>query len=190
MMPLHLIQVLHIWNSLIGVILFSLLIGTAKNIKVFITGGAEIAGFGNFNTFAYPATFVYMFIPVIGSTVYSMILAFDSSPKYKAWLPSKTMRTTIAFFALTNLLAAMFPVIQGADVMSDGSAIECAWTNYMQWKTIYNAPDIFPWVTKMDQACAIFKACDAFCWILSIGWIVQLFLYVRAARNAKFYVSK
>ena len=140
---------------------------------------------GSFTTFAYPATFVYMLIPDIAATVYSIILAFDSSPKYKAWLPSKTMRSTIIFFAASVLIAALLPVLPGADVMADGSAMDCLWTNYMQWKIIYNDPVAFPWVTGMDKGCTIFKAADAFCWILSVGWIVQAVLYMRAARHAR-----
>lgn len=46
-----LIQIIHIWNTLIGVILFGLLIGTSSKIKVFITNGALIAGYGGFFLF-------------------------------------------------------------------------------------------------------------------------------------------
>lgn len=131
-----------------------------------------------------------MFIPTASAFLYSIILAFDFSPNYKAWLPSKTMRGTILFFTAAVFLAALLPVVPGADVMTDDSALSCAWTNYMEWKTIYNAPDIYPWVTRMDTACTIFKAADAFAWILFLGWLAQFVLYIRAAHYAKAFVSK
>ncbi|KAI8643017.1 hypothetical protein BD408DRAFT_442901 [Parasitella parasitica] len=186
----HLIQVIHVWNALVGLILFGLLVGVSDQIRYFINNGSVLAGFGSFTTFAYPATFVYMLIPGISATVYSIILAFDSSPKYKAWLPSKTMRGSIIFFAGAVSIAALLPTLPGADVMADGSALDCLWTNYMQWKVIYNDPVAFPWVTGMDKGCSMFKAADAFCWILSIGWIAQAVLYVRAAHHAKSFVKE
>lgn len=131
-----------------------------------------------------------MYIPVISSSIYSIILAFDFSPNYKAWLPSKTMRGTIIFFTVTLFLAAVLPAIPGADVMADGSTLDCLWTNYMQWKVIYNDPITYPWVTSMDTACDILKGADAMCWILCLGWLAQSVLYIRAARNAKSLVKE
>lgn len=117
--------------------------------------------------------------------IYSFILAFDFSPNYKAWLPSKTMRSTIIFFTAALLLAALLPAIPGADVMADGSALDCLWTNYMQWKIQFNDPITYPWVTGMDKACSILKASEGMCWILFLGWLVQSVLYIRAAHQAK-----
>lgn len=117
--------------------------------------------------------------------IYSFILAFDFSPNYKAWLPSKTMRSTIIFFTAALLLAALLPAIPGADVMADGSALDCLWTNYMQWKIQFNDPIAYPWVTGMDKACSILKASEGMCWILFLGWLVQSVLYIRAAHQAK-----
>lgn len=74
--------------------------------------------------------------------------------------------------------------------MADGSALDCLWTNYMQWKIIYNDPVAFPWVTGMDKGCTMFKTADAFCWILTVGWIAQSVLYMRAARQAKSFVKE
>lgn len=130
-----------------------------------------------------------MFIPTISAFIYSIILAFDFSPNYKAWLPSKTMRGSVLFFTAALFLAALTPSLPGADVMTDGAALSCAWTNYMEWKTIYNDPNTYPWVTRMDTACTIFKVADAFAWILFLGWLVQLVLYVQAAHRAKAFVS-
>ncbi|CAO3667918.1 unnamed protein product [Rhizopus stolonifer] len=191
-MPLtqRLIQIIHIWNTLVGTILFGLLIGVSSKIKTFITNGGEAAGYGNFQTFAYPATFVYMFIPTITATLYSSVLAFDSSSRYKAWHPSNTMQVSIFFFTVTLLLAALLPEIPGADVMTDGPAIECSWTNYMQWKIIFNNPIAYPWVTSMNDACSIFKTSIAFCWVLFIGWLTQFVYYMRATRCAKTYLEK
>ncbi|CEG66522.1 hypothetical protein RMATCC62417_03085 [Rhizopus microsporus] len=184
-----LIQVIHIWNSLIGVILFALLLAVTSKVKYFVSSGAEIAGYGNFQTFAYPATFVYMFIPTITATIYSIILSFDPSPKYKAWSPSRTMQGSIFFFAAALFLAALLPAIPGADVMTDGSALECLWTNYMQWKVQFNNPEVFPWVMAIDDACSMLKASDALCWILFIGWLAQVINYVRSASLAKNYLK-
>ncbi|KAI9473995.1 MAG: hypothetical protein EXX96DRAFT_610842 [Benjaminiella poitrasii] len=190
MKSLHLIQLLHIWNAIIGAILLGLLSGVSSFIKWFINNGSAIAGFGSFTTFAYPATFVYMFIPTISVIVYSLILAFDSSPKYKAWLPSKTMRSTIVFFTAAVFFAALLPVLPDADVMTDGSSIECLWTNYMQWTTIYNNPIAFPWVTGMEKACSLFKVADAFAWILWLGWLAQSVLYMRAAHQTQSFIKQ
>lgn len=145
---------------------------------------------GNFTVFAYPATFVYMFIPTISCMIYSAILAFDYSPNYKAWLPSKTLRSTIFFFTAALFLAALMPTLPGGDVMTDGAALDCHWTNYMQWKIQFNDPITFPWVTGMDRACSLFKAADAMCWILFIGWSAQSVLYLRASQKAKSYFEK
>lgn len=41
-----LIQIIHIWNTLVGTILFGLLIGVSSKIKTFITNGGEAAGYG------------------------------------------------------------------------------------------------------------------------------------------------
>jgi hypothetical protein len=131
-----------------------------------------------------------MFIPVVSSIVYSIILACDYSPNYKAWLPSKTMRGTIVFFTLAVFLAALLPAIPGADVMADGSTLDCLWTNYMQWKVIYNDPIAYPWVTSMDTACGILKGADAMCWILFLGWLAQSVLYMLAANHAKSFVKE
>ncbi|CAO3614566.1 unnamed protein product [Mucor hiemalis] len=189
MQSLHLIQWLHLSNAVIGVIVFGLLVGISSNIKTFINNGSVLAGFGSFTTFAYPATYVFMLIPTVSCIIYSIILSFDFSPKYKAWLPSKTMRATIVFFTFAIFLAALLPALPGADVMTDGAALDCAWTNYMQWKVIYNDPVAYPWVTGMDTACSILKAADGVCWVLFLGWLAQSALYLRAAHQAKFVVS-
>lgn len=131
-----------------------------------------------------------MFIPVISSVVYSAILTFDFSPNYKAWLPSKTMRSTIVFFTVALWFAALLPTVPGADVMTDGSAVNCDWTNYMQWKIQFNDPITYPWVTGMDHACSILKASDGMCWVLFFGWLAQSFLYMRAAHLAKSTVNE
>lgn len=212
MMSLHLIQLVHIFNAVIGVILFGLLVGVSSNIRTFINEGSVLAGFGkpqtkqtipkttadspsssqlgSFVTFAYPATFVYMLIPTIAATIYSIILACDSSPLYKAWLPSKTMRATIVFFTSAIFMAALLPVVPGADVMTDGSAMDCLWTSYMQWNVQFNNPIAFPWVTGMDTACSLFKASEALCWILFLGWGSQTVLYFKAAHLAKSFVNQ
>ncbi|KAI9252127.1 hypothetical protein BY458DRAFT_523137 [Sporodiniella umbellata] len=182
---LSLIQIIHIWNTLVGVILFGLLVGVSSKIKTFVINGGEAAGYGNFQTFAYPATIVYMFIPTIAATIYSTILSLDSSPKYKAWLPSKTMQTSVFFVAFITFLAAVLPEIPGADIMVNGSALECTWTDYMQWKIVFNNPIVYPWVTAMDEACAMFKASVAFCYILFLGWLLQAFNYLRSTQVFK-----
>lgn len=46
MKSLHLIQWIHIWNTMIGVVVFGTLIGVSKNIKLFIDNGSKLAGFG------------------------------------------------------------------------------------------------------------------------------------------------
>lgn len=46
MKSLHLIQWIHIWNSIIGLVLFGTLIGVSSNIKTFIDNGSKLAGFG------------------------------------------------------------------------------------------------------------------------------------------------
>lgn len=131
-----------------------------------------------------------MIIPTISAVIYSILLACDSSPLYKAWLPSKTMRGTIVFFTSALFLAALFPVLPGADVMADGAAMDCLWTNYMQWNVIFNDPVAFPWVTGMDKACSLFRAAEAFCWILFLGWASQVVFYFRAAHQAKSFVNQ
>lgn len=131
-----------------------------------------------------------MLIPTITCTIYSAILAFDFSPKYKAWSPSKTMQGTILFFTFAIFLAALLPALPGADVMADGAALDCLWTNYMQWKIIYNDPVAFPWITGMDTACSILKAADGLCWVLVLGWFAQSFFYIRAAHQAKSLVKE
>ncbi|KAI7888018.1 uncharacterized protein EV154DRAFT_566819 [Mucor mucedo] len=209
MKSLHLIQWIHIWNTMIGVVVFGTLIGVSKNIKVFIDSGSKLAGFGmkvnktpisidlltlsyvgSFTTFAYPATYVFMLIPTICSMIYSAILAFDSSPNYKAWSPSKTLRSTIIFFTAALWFAALLPAVPGADVMTDGSAMSCNWTNYMQWKIQFNDPITYPWVTGMDNACSILKASDGMCWVLFLGWLLQSYLYMRAAHRARSVLNK
>jgi hypothetical protein len=81
-------------------------------------------------------------------------------------------------------LAALLPALPGADVMTSGSGLDCAWTNYMQWKVIYNNPDVFTWVTDMDDACTVWKAADGLCWVLFLGWLLEIGLYMRAAKRA------
>ncbi|KAI7907930.1 uncharacterized protein BX663DRAFT_547579 [Cokeromyces recurvatus] len=186
----YLIQILHLWNAVIALIIFGLLVGVSSFIKWFINLGSSIAGFGGFTTFAYPATFVFMFIPTISAIIYSLILVFDSSPQYRAWLPSKTMQGTIIFFTVITFLSALLPVLPNIDIMTDRSSIECLWTNYMQWTTIYNNPIAFPWVTGMEKACSLFKIADIFAWILWIGWLAQSVLYLRAAHYAKFFIRQ
>lgn len=46
MKSLHLIQLVHIFNTVVGVILFGLLVGVSTNIRTFINEGSVIAGFG------------------------------------------------------------------------------------------------------------------------------------------------
>ncbi|KAG0180310.1 hypothetical protein DFQ29_000929 [Apophysomyces sp. BC1021] len=169
---------------MIGIILAGVLIGVATNVRSFITEGAALAGFGNFNTFAYPATYVYMLIPAVCSVIYSIILALDGSPQYKSWQPSKTLRSSISLFAGTIFLSAVLPLVPGADVITEpDSALQCTWTDYMQWRTIFANPDVYPWVVNMDKACVMLKVADAFAWILCIGWLALVGLYFRAARN-------
>ncbi|KAI8979404.1 hypothetical protein BDF20DRAFT_869314 [Mycotypha africana] len=190
MKSIHTIQLLHIWNATIGLVLFGLLVGVSTAIRSFIDNGASAAGFGSFATFAYPATYVYMLITTVSSVLYSIILASDLSPNYKAWLPSKILRSTIFIFTAAVLLAALLPVLPGADVMADGSAMDCLWTNYMQWKVIFNNPVAFPWVTGMDKACTMFRVSEVFCWILSLGWLAESVFYVRSARSAKSFLKE
>lgn len=73
--------------------------------------------------------------------------------------------------------------------MTDSSALECLWTNYMQWKVQFNNPEVFPWVMAIDDACSMLKASDALCWILFIGWLAQVINYVRSASLAKNYLK-
>jgi hypothetical protein len=125
-----------------------------------------------------------MFIPVASGVIYSVILGCDFSPNYSAWLPSRTLRSTIALVTGAVFLAALLPALPGADVMTSGSGLDCAWTNYMQWKVIYNNPDVFTWVTDMDDACTVWKAADGLCWVLFLGWLLEIGLYMRAAKRA------
>ncbi|KAF7721119.1 hypothetical protein EC973_005383 [Apophysomyces ossiformis] len=125
-----------------------------------------------------------MFIPAICSVVYSVILAMDPSPQYKAWQPSKTLISSISLFAGTVFLSALLPLLPGADVIAaPDSALQCTWTDYMQWRTIFNNPEIYPWVLNMDKACLMLRVADAFAWILGIGWLALTGLYFRAARH-------
>ncbi|KAI8980255.1 hypothetical protein BDB01DRAFT_851861 [Pilobolus umbonatus] len=178
---LHLIQIVHIWNTLIGIILFALLVSVSNHIALFITEGAVLAGYGNFTTFGYPATYVYMLIPVISATIYSLILTFDYSANYQTWKPSKTLRTSIFLLTFALFLASIFPVINGGDLMAEGSSLDCHWADYMQWKVIYGNPDQFPWVTGMDNACHLFRVADGFCWVMTIGWVFVSYLYVKSS---------
>ncbi|KAI8145858.1 hypothetical protein BJV82DRAFT_602495 [Fennellomyces sp. T-0311] len=183
---LHYIQLIHIWNATMGIILFGLLVGVATTIRSFISNGSELAGFGNYNTFAYPATYVYMLIPSICSLVYSVILAFDPSPSYPAWRPSKTFISSVALFAGALFFASLFPVLPSADMITrPESALSCSWADFMEWRTIYNNVDIYPWVNNMDIACGTLQAADAFCWVITIGWLALVALYVRRARQWK-----
>ncbi|KAI7857919.1 hypothetical protein BDC45DRAFT_565817 [Circinella umbellata] len=182
----HHIQLIHMFNSVMGIILFGLLIGVATSIRSFVSNGAQLAGFGNYNVFAYPASYVYMLIPSICSLVYSIILAFDPSPSYPAWYPSKTFLSSIALFAGALFLAALFPAVPGGDMITNpDSALSCTWVDYMEWRTIYNNEDIFPWVTGMDIACQTLHAADAFCWIITIGWFILLGLYIYRIKVSK-----
>ncbi|GAA5794852.1 hypothetical protein EDC94DRAFT_591710 [Helicostylum pulchrum] len=190
MLTFHPIQWLHLWNMVIGYTLFGILVTVSNNIKTFIDHGSVLAGFGSFTTFAYPATYVYMLIPTISCMIYSTILAFDPSPKYKTWLPSKTLRFSIIFFAAACFMGALMPALPGGDVMTDGAALDCLWTDYMQWKIQFNDPITYPWVTGMDKACSLLKAADGLCWILSLGWLAQSVLYMRAVQQAKTFVEK
>ncbi|CAO3648070.1 unnamed protein product [Cunninghamella blakesleeana] len=178
---LHFIQIIHIWNCIIGIITACILIGTASNVKAYVTEGAIVNGFGNYNVFTYPATFVYMFIPVISSIIYSGILAFDPSPQYVfTWQPSKTLTSSIICVSIALLLASLWPLVPGADVMTNPDAsIACTWKNYMSWYIIFANPEAFPWVTLMDTACDCFRASVGLCWVLSLGWICQSILYTQ-----------
>ncbi|KAI8364752.1 uncharacterized protein BYT42DRAFT_618897 [Radiomyces spectabilis] len=178
------IQSVHGLNAVLGIVLCGCLIGTATNIQSFVSEGSAIAGFGNYNVFAYPATFVYMLIPAVTATVYSFILMCDRSSGYEAWRPSRTMVSSIACFAGAVLLAAVFPLIPGADIITQPySSVECSWRDYMVWETIYNNPDVFPWVLDMGKACTCFRASVAFCWLVAVGWIAQTILYWRIAKR-------
>ncbi|KAI9264332.1 hypothetical protein BDA99DRAFT_537044 [Phascolomyces articulosus] len=182
----HYIQLIHMLNALLGLILFCLLIGVAVNIRTFISNGAELAGFGNYNVFAYPASYVYMLIPSVCSFVYSIILVLDPSPSYPAWYPSKTFLSSIGLFAGALFLAALFPAIPGGDMITNPeSALSCTWVDFMEWRTIYNNEDIYPWVNKMDAACQTLRAADAFCWIITVGWFALLAIYILRIRQIK-----
>ncbi|KAI9474875.1 hypothetical protein BDB00DRAFT_793396 [Zychaea mexicana] len=182
----HHIQLVHLWNVVMGIILFGLNIGVAVKIRSFISNGSEMAGFGNYNVFAYPATYVYMLIPSICSLVYSIILALDPSPSYPAWRPSKTFLSSVALLAGALFFASLFPVLPGADMITrPDSAMACTWADFMEWRTIYNNVDIYPWVGNMDAACQTLHAADAFCWIITIGWFVLLGLYLRRMRQLR-----
>ena len=141
---------------------------------------------GNYNVFAYPASYVYMLIPSICSLVYSIILTFDPSPSYPAWYPSKTFLSSVALFAGALFLAALFPALPGGDMITNpNSALSCTWVDFMEWRTIYNNEDIYPWVTGMDTACQTLRAADTFCWIVTIGWLILLGLYIYRIKSSK-----
>lgn len=141
---------------------------------------------GNYTTFTFPATYVYMLIPAVCALVYSIILFFDPSPSYPAWKPCKTFLGSIACFTASLFLAALLPVLPGADIMTaPESAMTCTWRDYMSWRIIYNNPEAFPWVDKMDAACQQLRAADAMCWILFIGWMSTLVTYIQRARRTK-----
>ncbi|KAI8060084.1 hypothetical protein BC940DRAFT_312931 [Gongronella butleri] len=176
----HPIQLLHLWNCLVGIVSFIMLVVVVCSIKAYVSSGAEVAGFGNYNVFVYPATLVYMFIPIVSAIVFAAILALDPSPKYTRWAPSRTLATSVALVCLTLLIAAVLPLIPGADVMTAPDAsMDCTWKNYMSWYVIYANPDAFPWVTKMDTACTSFTGAIALNWILAVGWLAATVLYVR-----------
>ncbi|ORX51176.1 hypothetical protein DM01DRAFT_1084239 [Hesseltinella vesiculosa] len=177
---IHLVQALHAFNAILALILFALLLSVVCSIKSFVENGAEIAGFGNYNHFNFPATQVYMFIPTISSLFYSIILAVDVSPRYPTWTPSKSLCASIVCVAGSILLAALFPLIPGADVMTfPDASIDCSWKDYMEWYTIYGNADAFPWVGKMDSACSSFTVAVVMAWILAAGWLCQASIYVR-----------
>lgn len=121
-----------------------------------------------------------MLIPAVCGLVYSLILAFDPSPSYSAWNPSKTLISTLTCMAGTLFLGSLLPLVPGADVITDPDpSIRCTWADFMSWRTIYNNPDIYPWVTNMDTACSCLRAADAFNWIFLIGWLAIVILYSR-----------
>lgn len=135
---------------------------------------------GNYNIFAYPSTFVYMLIPASAALGYSLILMCDPSPAYSAWKPSKTLVCSFGFITLTLFLAALLPCLPGADQMTTpDAAMLCTWRDYMSWRTIFNNPDLYPWINDMDTACNCLRAADAFAWILTITWSVTVAVYVR-----------
>ena len=127
-----------------------------------------------------------MLIPAVCALVYSIILFCDPSPSYPAWKPCKTFLGSIGCFTAALFLAALLPVLPGADIMTaPESAMTCTWRDYMSWRIIYNNPEAFPWVVKMDAACQQLRAADAMCWILFIGWMSTLVTYVQRARRTK-----
>ncbi|KAI9313212.1 hypothetical protein BX666DRAFT_2030587 [Dichotomocladium elegans] len=143
---LHWLQWIHVGNTVLCVLTALLLIDVAKHVRSFISNGSQLSGFGNYSTFAYPATYVYMFIPVICSSILGAILACDPSPSFKAWKPSKTLISTIGSLAFSLVFAALLPTIPGADIITaPNTALACTWTNYMEWRTIFNNPEIYPW---------------------------------------------
>lgn len=126
-----------------------------------------------------------MLIPVICSFIYSIILAADPSPQYAGWKPSKTLIGSMICFVFTLFLAALLPAVPGADViLTPDSALSCTWVDFMSWRTIFNAPDLYPWVTTMDTACQCLRAADAFTWILMIFWVLLVISYIRVAKHA------
>ncbi|ORY91900.1 hypothetical protein BCR43DRAFT_497467 [Syncephalastrum racemosum] len=176
----HPIQLLHGFNAVLGLLLLCLLIGVAANIRSFIASGSSLAGYGNYNIFAYPSTFVYMLIPASAALGYSLILMCDPSPAYSAWKPSKTLIGSFAFITLTLFLAALLPCVPGADKMTTpDSAMMCTWRDYMSWRIMFNNPELYPWINDMDTACNCLRAADAFAWILTITWCITLAVYVR-----------
>lgn len=135
---------------------------------------------GNFNVFVYPATFVYLFIPAITAFIYGIVLGLDPSPRYASWTPSKTLAGSIVCVALAVLLASIWPLVPGADVMTaPDAAISCSWKNYMSWYVIYANPEAFPWVDSIDTACTCFTASIGISWVLCLGWICQALIYLR-----------
>ncbi|KAI9322584.1 hypothetical protein BX666DRAFT_1896536 [Dichotomocladium elegans] len=181
---IHIIQWIHIINCFFALLAMCLLISIAVNIRSFISNGAMNAGFGNYNIFAYPATYVYMLIPTICSLVYSAILACDPSPSYAVWRPSKTFISTVACYVGAFFLASLLPLLPHADIITTPDpAIACTWADFMTWRVIYNNPDIYPWVTRMDTACQTLKAADAFCWIILLLWTALLIFYIRVTRR-------
>ncbi|KAL0090473.1 hypothetical protein J3Q64DRAFT_1847305 [Phycomyces blakesleeanus] len=186
----HLIQLIHGFNSLISIVWAGILIGAATKINLFTTTAAALSGLGNYSGFAYPATFVYMLVPAVCSVVLSLILAFDPSPGYTFWKPSKTLTVTIGCFGIASLMSALLPLVPGADVITTpDSALDCTWTNYMTWKVIFGNIGAFPWVSAMDTACSCFHAADIFAWIIGFVWLGLTGLYCYRIRTAINYVS-
>ncbi|KAI9025072.1 hypothetical protein CLU79DRAFT_746148 [Phycomyces nitens] len=187
----HLIQLIHLFIALMAIVWTGLLIGVATNIHLFTKTAAALSGLGNYSGFAYPATFVYMLVPAVCTIVFSLILAFDPSPAYSLWKPSKLLLVTIGCFGLSSLLSALLPLVPGADVITTPDpALDCTWTNYMTWKVIFGNIGAFPWVSAMDTACSCFHSADVFAWIVGIVWLGLTGIYCFRFYTAVVPLSK